>query len=324
MQSASSQIARIRPPSQPPLIQSYPTTLVLLNLCTQVRSTLPSMGLLEKFKTTFSEREEHLGTSVPEPVSSPKRPNSTWHALINDTWFWERVAMTFSISCFVAILAILISYNEKPMPTFPKGLTMNTIISILSTGSKSALLCMVAASIGQLKWLWFRGDTKRRLYDLQSFDEASRGPWGSLAVIVRCTRRGGSLMMLLGAIITILSLAFDPFMQQVLRFPVRQVDDTSVSASIQRAVLPFYPQVNTAPGFLIQPINAGAWTEGGFGLDPICPSGSCTWPAFKSAGWCTKCENVTTTAKLVGCDISSINVNKPEDQTIPCEVEFPG
>lgn len=42
------------------------------------------------------------------------------------------------------------------MPDFPKGLTLNTIVSILATGSKSALLCMVRTSIGNSNGYGFK------------------------------------------------------------------------------------------------------------------------------------------------------------------------
>lgn len=35
--------------------------------------------------------------------------------------------------------------------------------------------------IGQLKWQWFK--TSHPLYDLQKYDEASRGPWGALKLL---------------------------------------------------------------------------------------------------------------------------------------------
>ena len=195
------------------------------------------------FSTTRAEDEGEeipLHASVPQPTAKVKNVVSKCDFLILDTWFWEIVSITFSIACFIAICSVLLGYDQKAMPNFPKGLTLNTIVSILATGSKSALLCMVRTSIGQLKWIWFQGRKKRPVYDLQSFDDASRGPWGSVMVLLRCSRKG-SLILSLGAIITVLSLAFDPFIQQVLRFPVRQVISSSSTAVAEQAVLAFKP-----------------------------------------------------------------------------------
>ncbi|OJJ85936.1 DUF3176 domain-containing protein [Aspergillus glaucus CBS 516.65] len=238
--------------------------------------------------------------------------------LILDTWFWEIVSITFSIACFIAICSVLLSYDQKAMPNFPKGLTLNTIVSILATGSKSALLCMVGTSIGQLKWIWFQGRKKRPVYDLQSFDDASRGPWGSVMILLRCSRKGSSVLSL-GAIITVLSLAFDPFIQQVLRFPVRQVISSSSTAVVEQAVLAFKPTPGVTSDLFFGAIETGLWS-GNFDLNPTCPSGNCTWPTFQSAGWCSKCENVTSAATLVGCDIASFNTSSHEAQVVPCSI----
>lgn len=226
--------------------------------------------------------------------------------------------MAFSVACFVAIFGVLLGYNQKAMPSFPKGLTLNTIVSILATGAKSSLLCVVGTSIGQLKWIWFQGEKKHPLYDLQSFDDASRGPWGSVMVLLRSSHKRGSFVLILGAVITVLSLAFDPFIQQVLQFPVRQVSDGSGTAEVEQAVLPFdIRSPNGFPASYVSAIQAGMFSYY-FNLNPTCSSGNCTWPPFQSAGWCSRCENVTSAATLVGCDIDTFNTSSHEAQEVFC------
>lgn len=39
-------------------------------------------------------------------------------------------------------------------------------------------LLIVTKAISQLKWVWFR--TEKKLADLETFDRASRGPWGAI------------------------------------------------------------------------------------------------------------------------------------------------
>lgn len=86
----------------------------------------------------------------------------------------------------------------------------------------------MAESIGQLKWVWFfeQGKDARNkpLYDIQSFGGASRGPLGSLMILFR--QKGLSLASL-GAAITLLSLAFDPFIQQIIDYPLREITKNS-------------------------------------------------------------------------------------------------
>lgn len=46
----------------------------------------------------------------------------------------------------------------------------------------------------------------------------------------------------------------------------------------------------------------GIWTDV-YERDYLtCPSSNCTWPAFKSVGYCSKCGDVTSEATLVGCN----------------------
>lgn len=76
------------------------------------------------------------------------------------------ISIGFSTLCFIALLCVLLVYDQKAMPSFPQGLTLNTIISILATGCKTSLLCLIGNTISQLKWIWFQEGTKRQLYDL--------------------------------------------------------------------------------------------------------------------------------------------------------------
>jgi hypothetical protein len=47
-------------------------------------------------------------------------------------------------------------------------------------GTRSLLLMVLAEVISQSKWLWYRNTgAARKLFDIQIFDQASRGPWGS-------------------------------------------------------------------------------------------------------------------------------------------------
>jgi len=41
----------------------------------------------------------------------------------------------------------------------------------------------VGVAMSQSKWLWYRQGEPRRLQDLQLFDDATRGPWGSAQLL---------------------------------------------------------------------------------------------------------------------------------------------
>ena len=191
-----------------------------------------------------------------------------------------------------SIIGVLKAYNNQPVPSLPKGITLNAVISILATGSKSALLAAVASAIAQGKWTWFHSDD-RPLEHAQILDEASRGPFGSIVMLFK---RTAFSVPALGAIIMILSLGFDPFVQQILSTSIRQVPHASTAASTIQATAFLNPQELV----MNQAINNAIYTDN-FNRTPGCPTGNCTWPSFRSLGWCSKCADVT---KLVRSNCS--------------------
>lgn len=147
-------------------------------------------------------------------------------------------------------------------------------------------------------------------YDYRLFDNASRGPWGSLMLLLRI--KGRSLAAL-GAAITIFALAMDPFFQQVVDFPeqwrtqllpafipratayttyvagtlffdnsaIMELDQTMSSTSY----LYFYDNGTTPRG-----------SGDGVGLAPeiplSCPSSKCNWTEYESLSVCNRCTNI--------------------------------
>jgi hypothetical protein len=252
-------------------------------------------------------------SSSPKPTKQQQLP-SRWQLTSLDTWSWEFLSLGLSILCFVAIFILLLVYNGKASPQFPHGLTLNAIVSVLATGTKSSLIFVTSTAIGQLKWSWFR--RRRQLHDIQLFDDASRGPLGSMAILFR--RRTWSLVSL-GAFITILALAFDPFMQQLLSYPIRQTSNPSGMATLKRCN-EYRTNIPDDLG-VRHAINAGIWTDD-FEVSPICESGNCTWPAFKFMGLCSKCEDITSTARLEGCTDVSFDPNKGGSQYTQCTISL--
>jgi hypothetical protein len=84
----------------------------------------------------------------------------------------------------ILCLALIFHYNGKQVPKFTAGVTLNTIISILSTTPSSAILLATIQAIGQLKWSWIK-KYPEKIENFEWFDLASRGAWGSFLVL--CT-----------------------------------------------------------------------------------------------------------------------------------------
>lgn len=95
-------------------------------------------------------------------------------------WWWELIAVIFSLACLAATACVLVEIDQKLYSDWriaSVDLTPNTLIAILAIVSKGSLLVAVAEGISQLKWLYF-GKQKQKLWDLQVFDQASRGMTG--------------------------------------------------------------------------------------------------------------------------------------------------
>lgn len=95
------------------------------------------------------------------------------------------LSCTLSITATVTVAIILFTYDEKSLPKLPYNIGLNAIISIIGTVSKSALLLVITSSISQFKWLNYDNAFENgTLQDLQLYDDASRGPWGSFILLV--------------------------------------------------------------------------------------------------------------------------------------------
>ncbi|KAK5754172.1 hypothetical protein LTS12_015698 [Elasticomyces elasticus] len=228
-------------------------------------------------------------TAVPgdEKDDNPKIAvvrSNWWRRIMLDTWAPEIIAITFSTACLIAIAAVLFVYKDKTTPHLPYDITLNAVISILATASRSLLIFTVAAAIGQLKWCWYRHE--RGVTDIQSFDDASRGPWGSMMLFF--SWRAQSLAAL-GASITVLALAFDPFVQQILTYPTKMVLVPAAYSSVMRN--PTYVAFDPGDDEWLNAISSGVWS-GSTQLmrPPTCASGTCTWPEpVRSSANGTKC-----------------------------------
>ncbi|KAJ2984803.1 hypothetical protein NUW58_g5869 [Xylaria curta] len=211
----------------------------------------------------------------------------------SDTWMWEILSIILSGISLVSTFVVLKVHAQKPPPHFIYGITLNAIISFLTTLSKSSLLVAVAGAMSQLKWQWFQSAKGRSVLDTQLFDNASRGPWGS--AILLTTPHSWSLVSM-GAVVSILALAFDPFAQQLLNYPTQTTvaaDPASRASNIYRAqsfVVGRRPDRTYSE--MLNRVSASSWgqlSEAENFAAAQCPTGNCTWDEFESLALCSAC-----------------------------------
>lgn len=224
-------------------------------------------------------------------VSRPQKPTiclNMYQKLaesFNSFWYWEIFCIFLATVWMLAVVTILVRTQKKALKDWHLPIEPNSLVSICVTVGKSALLLPIASCISQAKWIQFRRGFNP-LIKLQEYDEASRGPWGSLQLLFSI--RKSDWIASLGAALTIISMALDPFAQQIIAYRVRQVDagtaylaaaqtlDNVTDVTMQGAVLNGIYLSSTAPSTY------------------TCISPVCRWPQpIVSLGVCSICQNVT-------------------------------
>jgi hypothetical protein len=145
--------------------------------------------------------------------------------------------------------------------------------------SKTSILLVTAEGLSQLKWTWF--SKARSLNDVVTFDIASRGPSGAIALLLSLKLK--HLLASIGAFITVLALATDPFAQQIIRYHDCMQNITDAAASIPRKN--DYTMIEGGSSTFeetLKPgiqhiIEAGVFASAGPPA-AACSTGNCTWP----------------------------------------------
>jgi hypothetical protein len=158
---------------------------------------------------SYTAQYPDSGCSQPASQNFTKAPRNQGKFHLR-AWQWEIAASAFSLACFAAVVITLAMYHDQQ---FLFDISLNTVIAFISTLSRTALLVPVASCISQLKWIYLIR-SPHTLREVQVFDNASRGPWGSLELIWKLHYR--TKLATWGSIITVLSLTMGPFAQQLL------------------------------------------------------------------------------------------------------------
>jgi hypothetical protein len=96
-------------------------------------------------------------------------------------WKWEFLTWLLGTGALASLVALLVVFRERSLEDWTLDIGLATVVAALSQVAQSALLVSVSSCIGQLKWDWLR--SKRSVSDLDRFEEASRGPQGSLMLL---------------------------------------------------------------------------------------------------------------------------------------------
>ncbi|KAM7212003.1 Protein of unknown function (DUF3176) domain containing protein [Rhypophila decipiens] len=250
------------------------------------------------------ENDQHhtpRAPTIPTNVPLGRRLTEFWKI-----WWLELVSCFFALASLFAIVGTAFPHQGLPLPRWPFDLSINTLVSVYMVVMKSAILLVVADGLGQMKWSWFR--RARPLSHLEIFDEASRGPWGSLQLLwsIKLRRLGPTI----AAVVTVLSSIMDPFGQQIVRFYPCNILDTDAIPALWTArspvifkTVPASPQNNVPP---LHPVMTSAIQLGIFRsdatdirVDAVCPTGDCDFPdVYHSIGFQSQCADISDEVEI--------------------------
>ncbi|RJE18043.1 hypothetical protein PHISCL_09617 [Aspergillus sclerotialis] len=239
-------------------------------------------------------------------------------------WFWEISSLAISLAGMVATVGILWVFMDKTLSHWPlHRITLNAVLSILSILIKAPLLFVVTQSLSQAKWLLYSPTTEKKrnhprrnqphsLADLQTFDDASRGPWGSLQLVFK---KPTAFYGVWGSIVIILATALDPFFQQLVTYPSHRqfvtVAYVGKSQNYTRNSTPFYFADGTIDSdnlgnlpdrSILKAIYAGIFGDP-TQVEPVCPTGNCDFDPVQSLALCSRC--ITGTGYLTNETLTS-------------------
>ncbi|KAI0191798.1 hypothetical protein EV127DRAFT_492723 [Xylaria flabelliformis] len=253
----------------------------------------------------FTKIDDTSGTSAANLSQlPPQKPISGWQPL-RWWWWWEIIAVVICIASTAGLVALLKTIDNTPLRQWSFLIQPNSAVASLTTISKVALLVPTASCISQLKWSHFVG-ASRKLADLQLFDAASRGPWGSLVFLLQVSSPVKALVTVGFSLLTILALGLDTSAQQLLQFPIQEtkVNDGSVmmgaatgysskSITLNSKVIPLqFAILNTLQGST-------------FDSYFTCPSNAvrCKWNSLTTLGVCSSWNSVSVASD--GCAMTT-------------------
>ncbi|KAF6806800.1 hypothetical protein CSOJ01_08615 [Colletotrichum sojae] len=188
-------------------------------------------------------------------------------------WYWDIAGAAVAVVCMILIAVALGEANGEVLDQWPLLISPNTIVAVLTTVARTALLVPLGSSMSQLKWRHLLLKA-RPLDHIQLFDGASRGPWGSLLMIRHLLLQSKLACAL--ALATILTLAISPSAQQILEYPRQKRETNEDLPAFQSQVLQALAGQSSQPQFRCP-----------------APAARCEWEEFTTLAVCRTFRNVT-------------------------------
>lgn len=266
---------------------------------------------------SFSPSPGHKAQQPQQQSQAKQRP--TGRPTVAQLWKWELGSAMLLLISLAAIPATLYPHDGQPLPQWPFSISINTLLSIYSMALKACLGFLVTSCIGQLQWTWYL--KARPLKDIVLFHEAANGILGSMQWL--WVNRLRQPLTALGALITVVAISIDPFIQQLI-----QPGDCSMTLPKDTPVS--VPRTNylqqAITGSLEPAILAGLYTFQDL-TDFNCSTGNCTFQnTYSSLGFCSQCSDRSSEVVIdEDCSVVSFEDGNPIGtfNQEPCNVLHP-
>ncbi|KAG5661338.1 hypothetical protein KAF25_005460 [Fusarium avenaceum] len=243
------------------------------------------------------ENPQELSDGKPS-ISVHNEIGTRWTASVNHTllsWWPEITWCVFAIGLLAALIGLLKAFDGQPAPEW---VSLNTVVAAISTICRAAMVVPVSEGLSQLKWNAFVR-SQRPLNDLKTFDQASRGPFGSLLLLSKA--RGRLLgVSTVAALILISGLATSSLTQATIGSapPLRTLTDNAIANKADSIGTDDWNQLrDPLRSAVFQALFISERQRENLQLNLSCPS-SCHWNKFRSLDICNVQRNVTDQLKL--------------------------
>ncbi|KAI1211236.1 uncharacterized protein F4807DRAFT_29334 [Annulohypoxylon truncatum] len=264
--------------------------------------------------TQVQEGEDNRGSGPDNRDTISNSKSSTAKSMrLTNIWWLEIVSCLLVVAMIAALVGTIQPYQGQPLSRWPYSLPINTIVSFYSEVMRAAMVLVLGDCLSQLKWSWFT--SPRPLHHLEHYDNASRGPWGSLGFLWAIRLR--AILPSIGGIMMVLSVLLVPFTQQIVQFYSCTILDATLSASIPKtnfasagyngAAVSIVPSAQAV-------INSGVYDSEIKQVPFTCPTGNCTFArVYRSMGWCSHCEDVSDQIEVRSSKEGAVNFTLPSN-----------
>ncbi|KAJ5568900.1 hypothetical protein N7450_011386 [Penicillium hetheringtonii] len=228
----------------------------------------------------------------------------TFQSKVNEKWVIEIACCVGMLAALASVIGFLAAYDGRSIPDWPYGITVNTVLSLITLVLNACLTGVVAICVSQWKWISFHSQ-RRPLAEMNTYDWASRGGLGLLYVSFHFKYWYTTI----GALAMILAAGNGPFVQQMVKVENNRISSDGVATLARAQSYSYTPSPsstgNEPPVGMIGSIYASVFScfDSDCSLNssdasystvlPSCPSGECDFPRFTTLAVCSSCTDIT-------------------------------